>query len=54
MQLVGVIHHEGTLNSGHYMASVKTDDGWKLVNDDFVSDIPHPTKSTSAYVLVYV
>lgn len=54
MQLVGVIHHEGTLHSGHYMASVNTDDGWKLINDDLVKDIPKPTTSSSAYVLMYV
>jgi ubiquitin C-terminal hydrolase len=54
MYLTGVIHHEGSLDSGHYMASVKTDHGWKLVNDEFVTDIPMPTNSSSAYVLMYV
>ena len=54
MHLAGVIHHEGTLDSGHYMASVKTDDGWKLVNDELVTDIHMPQNSSSAYVLMYV
>jgi ubiquitin C-terminal hydrolase len=54
MYLTGVIHHEGNLHSGHYIASVHTDDGWKLVNDESVSDIPMPTTSSSAYVLMYV
>ena len=53
MYLVGVIHHSGTVNHGHYTASVYTKQGWMLTNDEYVHSCERPTKSRTAYVLIY-
>lgn len=53
MHLCGVIHHMGSVDFGHYTATVRTDDGWKAVSDDFVVDVEAPETSRSAYILVY-
>jgi len=53
LHLVGVIHHSGTVDHGHYTASVFTRNGWKLMNDEFVQPCERPTTSRTAYVLIY-
>ena len=53
LYLTGVIHHSGSMDSGHYTASVYTKQGWKLINDEYVQSCDPPTLSTTAYVLVY-
>lgn len=54
MHLTGVIHHTGSVDNGHYTASVFTKSGWKLINDEFVQPCERPFRSRTAYVLVYV
>jgi ubiquitin C-terminal hydrolase len=55
--LYGVVHHQGALSGGHYVASLKSEfDGkWRLFNDAHIyelssSDVVDP----SAYILFYV
>lgn len=54
MYLCGVIHHTGSVNNGHYTASVFTKSGWKHVNDEFVQPCERPFRSRTAYVLIYI
>ena len=60
-QLTGVVHHAGTLTSGHYTANVRMNNGtWLYCNDssitintDFEKDIKEQTNDFKAVVLVY-
>lgn len=55
--LYGVVHHQGALSGGHYVASLKSElDGqWRLFNDAQVYEI-HKTDvvDSSAYILFYI
>jgi ubiquitin carboxyl-terminal hydrolase 2/21 len=55
-KLMGIIHHLGTLNRGHYFAEVKIKDEWYEMDDERV--IParisrYSNYSKSAYMLIY-
>lgn len=36
-RLIGIIHHIGSLNRGHYYSNIKVGGEWFLMNDDKVS-----------------
>lgn len=55
--LYGVVHHQGALSGGHYVASLKSEfDGqWRLFNDAQVFDIhSRDIVDASAYILFYI
>jgi Ubiquitin carboxyl-terminal hydrolase len=55
--LYGVVHHQGALSGGHYVASLKSEiDGqWRLYNDAQVYEInPRDVIDASAYILFYI
>jgi len=55
--LYGVVHHQGALSGGHYVASLKSDiDGqWRLFNDAQVYEIhSSDVVDSSAYILFYI
>jgi ubiquitin carboxyl-terminal hydrolase 4/11/15 len=55
--LYGVVHHQGALSGGHYVASLKSDlDGqWRLFNDAQVYEIhSRDVVDASAYILFYI
>eukprot|EP00980_Cylindrotheca_fusiformis_P011427 scaffold2649_cov137-Cylindrotheca_fusiformis.AAC.2 len=55
--LYGVVHHQGALSGGHYVASLKSDiDGqWRLVNDAQIYEIhSRDVVDSSAYILFYI
>jgi hypothetical protein len=55
--LYGVVHHDGALSGGHYVASLKSDlDGqWRLFNDAQIFEIhPREVVNSSAYILFYI
>ena len=54
--LYAVVHHQGALSGGHYVASLKSDDGqWRLFNDAQVYEIhSRDVIDSSAYILFYV
>ncbi len=55
--LYGVVHHQGALSTGHYVASLKSDiDGqWRLFNDAQVYEIhSRDVVDSSAYILFYM
>lgn len=55
--LYGVIHHQGALSGGHYMASLKSEfDGqWRFFNDAQVFEISsREVVDSSAYILFYM
>jgi ubiquitin carboxyl-terminal hydrolase 6/32 len=55
--LYGVIHHQGALTGGHYVASLKSElDGqWRLFNDAQIFDInDRDIVDPSAYILFYI
>jgi len=55
--LYGVVHHQGALSGGHYVASLKSDiDGqWRLFNDAQVYEIhSRDVVDSSAYILFYI
>ena len=39
MRLYGVVEHEGTFASGHYLAYVRLDGRWYRMSDSFVSEV---------------
>jgi len=55
--LYGVVHHQGALSGGHYVASLKSEiDGqWRLYNDATILEIHnHDVVDPSAYILFYI
>jgi ubiquitin carboxyl-terminal hydrolase 6/32 len=55
--LYGVVHHQGALSGGHYVASLKSElDGqWRLFNDAQVYEIHNKdVVDSSAYILFYI
>ena len=55
--LYGVVHHQGALSGGHYVASLKSDtDGqWRLFNDAQIFEIhSRDVVDSSAYILFYI
>lgn len=55
--LYGVVHHQGALSGGHYVASLKSElDGqWRLFNDAQVYEIhSRDVVDASAYILFYI
>lgn len=55
--LYGVVHHQGALSGGHYVASLKSEhDGrWRLFNDGQIYEISSKdVVDSSAYILFYV
>lgn len=55
--LYGVVHHQGALSGGHYVASLKSDldDQWRLFNDAQVYEIhSSDVVDSSAYILFYI
>mmetsp|Transcript_3570 Transcript_3570/g.4428 ORF Transcript_3570/g.4428 Transcript_3570/m.4428 type:complete len:199 (+) Transcript_3570:1512-2108(+) len=55
--LYGVVHHQGALSGGHYVASLKSElDGkWRLFNDAQIYDISsRDVVDPSAYILFYI
>jgi ubiquitin C-terminal hydrolase len=55
--LYGVVHHQGALSGGHYVASLKSElDGqWRLFNDAQIYEIhSRDVVDTSAYILFYI
>lgn len=53
LHLTGVIHHSGSMDNGHYTATVFTKQGWKMINDEYVQPCDPPKTSSTAYVLIY-
>jgi ubiquitin C-terminal hydrolase len=53
--LSGVVHHIGSMNGGHYSASIKVNGRWKTCNDSRVKDDggKNPKYSKTAYILLY-
>jgi hypothetical protein len=55
--LYGVVHHQGALSGGHYVASLKseTDGQWRLFNDAQIYEIhSRDVVDSSAYMLFYI
>ena len=55
--LFGVVHHQGALSGGHYVASLKSElDGkWRLFNDAQIYEMSsQDVVDPSAYILFYV
>lgn len=55
--LYGVVHHQGALTTGHYVASLKSElDGqWRLFNDAQIYEIhSRDVVDSSAYILFYI
>lgn len=55
--LYGVVHHQGALSGGHYVASLKSElDGqWRLFNDAQIYEIhSRDVVDSSAYMLFYI
>lgn len=55
--LYGVVHHQGALSGGHYVASLRSEvDGhWRLFNDAQVYEIhARDVVDSSAYILFYI
>lgn len=55
--LYGVVHHQGALSGGHYVASLKSElDGqWRLFNDAQIYEIHNrDVVDSSAYILFYI
>lgn len=54
-RLVGSCNHTGGMNGGHYTATVRTDNGWMHMNDEYVKKIDGlPSESKVPYIMVYV
>jgi len=55
--LYGVVHHQGALSTGHYVASLRseTDGKWRLFNDAQVYELgSKEVVDATAYILFYV
>ncbi len=56
-KLCGIIHHKGTLDSGHYFAEVMDFDSkdWFKCDDSNIKNIKMPKEPTeTAYVVFYI
>jgi ubiquitin C-terminal hydrolase len=54
-ELIGICNHSGSVQGGHYTATVKTDSGWVVANDESVKKIDAlPKESRLPYLMVYV
>jgi len=56
--LYGIVHHMGGAHGGHYVADIKTEDGWFNMNDTLAKkikddDIEEKLVKSSAYMLYY-
>ena len=53
-QLTGVVNHIGSMDSGHYTASIRVNNRWKCCNDQRVKDDGALRRKSSApYILFY-
>ena len=54
-ELVGVVKHNGSKESGHYIANVRTPNGWLILNDAEVEKLEQKELSwcPEAYLLFY-
>jgi len=53
-QLVGVISHHGSSDSGHYTAITKKEENWTLFDDNSTIHMPkQQVLQTQAYILLY-
>lgn len=55
--LYGVVHHQGALSGGHYVASLKSDldNKWRLFNDAQIYELlSRDVVDPSAYILFYM
>ena len=55
-KLASVINHLGSVNNGHYMATIRANGGWWRCNDEKVDEISEPSVKndlTTPYVLVF-
>ena len=55
--LYGVVHHQGAMAGGHYVASLKseTDGKWRLFNDAQIFEVnERDVVDSSAYILFYI
>jgi len=55
--LYGVVHHQGTSSTGHYVATLKSEsDGkWRLFNDAQIFEVnERDVVDSSAYILFYI
>jgi hypothetical protein len=55
--LYAIVHHQGALSGGHYVASLKSniDGQWRLFNDAQVYEIhSRDVVDSSAYILFYI
>jgi ubiquitin C-terminal hydrolase len=54
--LFATSNHYGTLESGHYVANVKVEDSWYLINDAHVAFVAEADvlRNQSAYMLFYI
>jgi ubiquitin carboxyl-terminal hydrolase 31 len=53
---MGIVHHVGTLNRGHYYANIRLGPNWYEMNDEKVykEDIKEKKNvSKTAYILLY-
>ena len=53
--LFGTVNHQGSLQSGHYVANVKVNDDWFRCNDQHISSSSEANVllSDGAYILFY-
>ena len=53
--LRGVVHHIGSMNSGHYTAEIEVNGRWKSCDDSRVKDVSGKNQkySKTAYILLY-
>lgn len=55
-KLIGNIYHAGRMSFGHYLCSVKTNNSWFIVNDDYIhqdGDIDNDFMKKQIYILMY-
>lgn len=55
-ELFAIVHHQGLVNTGHYVALIKNSSGqWLKFDDSVVSYVSHDeVKNTNAYLLFYL
>jgi len=52
-KLTAVCVHHGGVRGGHYVASVRHDDGWLSIDDDIVSKTNTPTKGGYCFMFLH-